>query len=99
MFQMIHQDMRKRIARKIIDGQLKPRYKRINPIPGVWEDLFTGKLELQKIYYCIPIYRKWTAMQLARAKRRLGIKSVTLLPLKLEAMPVEIDMKLETKTV
>lgn len=89
--------MKKRIARKIVDGQLKPRYKRINPILSVWGDLFTGTMRLQKIYYCdIPIYRKWTARQLARAKRRLGIKSVTLLPLKLEAMPVEIDMKLET---
>lgn len=91
--------MKKRIARKIVDGQLKPRYKRINSIQAVWKNLFTDKLELQKIYYCIPIYRRWTARQLARAKRRLGIKSVTLLPLKLESVPLEIDMKLETINV
>lgn len=91
--------MKKRIARKIVDGQLKPRYKRINPILSVGWDLLTGKMGLQKIYYCIPIYRKWTTKQLARAKRRLGIKSVTLLPLKIESMPVESDMKLETINV
>lgn len=92
--------MKKRIARKIVDGQLKPRYKRINPILSVWGDLLTGEMGLMKIYYCdIPIYRKWTPKQLARAKRRLGIKSVTLLPLKLESKPVEIDMKLETINV
>ena len=50
--------MKKRIARKIVDGQLKPRYKRINPLLSVGMDLLTGKIGLQKIYYSIPIYRK-----------------------------------------
>ncbi len=70
-----------------------------NPLLSVGRDLLTGKIGLQKIYYSIPIYRKWTARQLARAERRLGIKSVTLLPLKLESMPIESDMKLETINV
>jgi hypothetical protein len=100
MFQIIQQDMRKRIARKIVNGWSKPRYKKINPILRVWRDVLTDKMGLQKIYYCdIPIYRRWTARQLARAERRLGIKNEPLLPLKLESMPVEIDMKLKTISV
>lgn len=97
MFQMIHQDMKKRIARKIVNGWAKPRKKRINPTLCVWRNWLTDKLELHKLYYCdIPIYRKWTEKQIARAERRLGIKNEPLLPLKLETMPVELDMKLET---
>ena len=97
---MIHQGMKKRIARKIVNGWSKPRYRKINPLMRVWKDLFTGTMRLQKIYYCdIPIYRRWTARKLVRAERRLGIRNRKrpLLPLKLEAMPVECDMKLETK--
>lgn len=92
--------MKKRLARKIVNGWSKPRYKKINPSTSIWMNELTGKMVLQKIYYCdIPIYRKWTAKQLARAERRLGIKNEPLLPLKLETMPVELDMKLETINV
>lgn len=83
------------VSRNLLDFRLTVG----NPLLSVGMDLLTGKIGLQKIYYSIPIYRKWTTRQLARAERRLGIKSVTLLPLKLESMPIESDMKLETINV
>lgn len=80
--------MKKRIAKKIVNGWSKPRYKKINP---------SSSLSLPKIHCqcCVPIYRKWTMKQLECAKRRIGIKDRPVLPLKMKSMWPEIDMKLK----